>query len=191
MSSGKVKICYTIGMQSPKLVDIPTIKKTIKNNKKKLIVNKGGLSVQKSIKKETILPSIGGSASTHNSIDTAKSIKTSTIKTNMLKSGVSVSLESLTRTKQSKDLLKKILLKNGVNEESVAKTMISLSKNKDYRAKTAYIDRAVKYLGYDYESPDKPTMSQSNIVIMPNSIVDKYQKSTNVDSEDLKIAEIE
>lgn len=180
-------------MQTSKLVDISTIEKTIQNNSKKTQGNKAGLTSQKKIKKEIVYPSVGGSVSTHNSIDIAKTINNKTSGVNRLKNGAvidSVGL-SLRQSKHSRNLLQKILIKNGVNEESVAKTMISLSKSRDYRAKTAYIDRAVKYLGYDYESPDKPTIGQSNIVIMPNSIVDKYQKSTNIDSEDVKIAEIE
>lgn len=87
-------------------------------------------------------------------------------------------ITDIAKTSKQRDLLRTVLLKNNVNEQSIAETLLELKDNPDYKAKESYIDRAVKYLGYNQVADNQVT---NNLIIMPDSLVNKYKSDTNVE----------
>ena len=154
----------------------------LKEGKKAQTRIKGAKIEQKVLKSATELTKSAGSGYIKRTLNTVDTTKRNILKPKTLFNGVQLSQSSLSTTAQ-KELLRKILIKNGVNEESVADTMQKLRRNKDFRAKIAYIDRAVKYLGYDYEAPQASQgTNNTNIVIMPPDIIKKYRDSNNINT---------
>lgn len=48
-----------------------------------------------------------------------------------------------------KNALQEALKRKGVDEDSIADTLLEMKRNRDWRAKESYVDRAGKFLGYD------------------------------------------
>lgn len=88
-------------------------------------------------------------------------------------------ITDIAKTSKQRDLLRTVLLKNNVNEQSIAETLLELKDNPDYKAKESYIDRAVKYLGYNQVADNQVT---NNLIIMPDSLVNKYKSDTNAET---------
>jgi len=59
--------------------------------------------------------------------------------------------------------LQEALREKGIDEESIADTMVQIRNNRDWRAKDAYIKYAGKFLGYDREGTG-PVAQVGNIV---------------------------
>jgi len=48
-----------------------------------------------------------------------------------------------------KNALQEALRAKGVDEASIGDTLLEMKRNRDWRAKESYVDRAGKFLGYD------------------------------------------
>lgn len=52
-------------------------------------------------------------------------------------------------TVKVQNALQEALRAKGVDEDSIADTLIQLKNNRDWRAKESYVDRTAKFLGHD------------------------------------------
>jgi hypothetical protein len=62
--------------------------------------------------------------------------------------------------------LQTALRKEGINETSIAKTLIQVKNNKDWKAKSDFIDKSAKFLGYDQQN--QQFQAQTNVQINLN-----------------------
>lgn len=60
--------------------------------------------------------------------------------------------------------LQEALRDQGIDEQSIAETLITIRKNRDWRAKEAFVKHAGKFLGYDTSSQAGPVAQVGNIV---------------------------
>lgn len=70
------------------------------------------------------------------------------------------SSSKLLRKDKVQNELQKALHRKGLDEDSIADTLLEMRNNRDWRAKESAVDRIAKFHGY---SDDKPNLTQVNI----------------------------
>lgn len=177
-------------MRHDKKLDTTALINEIKKSKQITNTKITRATKRKAIKKVKDLPQSPASQGIKNKLNITKSIKNNLYNANRL-GKATVNLNQIATSRPQKDLLQKILRKHNINEDSVATTLLTLKDDPDYRAREAYIDKTIKYLGYEFtEKGTDGTGQTNNIVIMPAEIVKKFKKD-RIGDDDNDIIEVE
>jgi hypothetical protein len=113
------------------------------------------------------------------STNTADIMKKHILKTTQL-AGRDLNITNIATTKPQKELLQNILRKHNIDENAVAEALITLKDDPDYRARESFIDRSVRFLGYDYANKEQQSTTTNNVVFMPDILIKKYKKDSNI-----------
>lgn len=113
------------------------------------------------------------------SIDSVSLMKDHLLKTTKIM-GQDLNLKQIANTKPQKELLQNILRKHNIDENAVAEALITLKDDPDYRARESFIDRSVRFLGYDYANKEQQSTTTNNVVFMPDILIKKYKKDSNI-----------
>lgn len=70
------------------------------------------------------------------------------------------SASELLRKPKVQNALQEALRRKGIDEDSIADTLLEMKNNRDWKAKESYVDRVSKFHHY---SEDKPNLTQVNI----------------------------
>lgn len=109
----------------------------------------------------------------------ANTIKDKILNTDKLL-GQDLNINKIANSKPQKELLQEILRKHKIDENAVAETLLTLKDDPDYRARESFIDRSVRFLGYNYQEKEQQSTTTNNVVFMPDILLKKYRKDNNI-----------
>lgn len=166
-------------MSQSKNIDIDSLVGTIKDTKDLTVKTKTNNIYKRALKKNKKVVKQSALQDIKNSTTSVDIMKKHLIKTTKL-AGHELNLNQLANTKPQKELLQNILRKHNIDENAVATTLLTLKDDPDYRARESFIDRSIKYLGYNYADKEQQSTTNNTVVYMPDILIKKYKRDSNI-----------
>lgn len=166
-------------MSQAKNIDIDNLVGGIQDTKQLTVKSKLSNKHNKLLKKSKPVSHVRRVKDIKSSISTANIIKENVLKVDSLK-GKAINLNQIASTRPQKELLQNILRKHNIDENAVAEALITLKDDPDYRARESFIDRSVRFLGYNYQDKEVATSTTNNVVFMPDILIKKYKRDSNI-----------
>lgn len=78
--------------------------------------------------------------------------------------------------------LARALREKGIDEESIADTLLEIKGNDDWRAKSDYVDKSAKFLGYENKEGDT-VYGDKKVLIIPQEIYERHKPTPSPEGD--------